>query len=130
MILLWEEIWKGLLPVSQKLGSSLEAGIRKTDIIFKGERRGAAFWNPWKPDPPCLSGFLPPDLVMGGISCAGSQHTWVSKNELQKVYKHYYYVNIYIWAYMQLFGRGHIALIQFLKSSVYDCHQKLKTNSH
>ena len=31
------------------------------------------FWNPWKPDLPCLSGFLPYDLVMGGILCAGSR---------------------------------------------------------
>ena len=33
------------------------ASIRKTEIIFK-VGAGAAFRNPWSPDPPCLSGLL------------------------------------------------------------------------
>ena len=33
------------------------ASIRKTEIIFK-VGAGAAFWNPWSPDLPCLSGLL------------------------------------------------------------------------
>ena len=39
-----------------------------------GGNFGIAFRNPWKPDPPCPSGFLPYDLVMGGILRAGSWH--------------------------------------------------------
>ena len=48
------------------------ASVRKTEIIFKVSA-GAAFWNPWSPDPPCPSGFLLHDLVMGGISCVSSR---------------------------------------------------------
>ena len=33
------------------------ASIRKIDIIFNVSA-WAAFWNPWSPDPPCLSGLL------------------------------------------------------------------------
>ena len=35
---------------------------------------GAAFRNPWKPDPPGLSGFLPQDLSWVG-SCVLAQAT-------------------------------------------------------
>ena len=37
---------------------------------IKKIKKISSFWNPWKPDPPCLSGFPPHGLVMGGISCA------------------------------------------------------------
>ena len=89
---------KAFLPVSE----SIEAGIRKTDIIFKVSAGGSfskslktwsalpvrlsprdlvtggiswagLFENPWKPDPPCPSGFLPYGLVMGRVSCVSSQ---------------------------------------------------------
>ena len=32
------------------------------------------FLNPWKPDSPCLSGFLPHDLIIGRVLCVGSRH--------------------------------------------------------
>ena len=58
MILIWKEIGEGLLPVSQKLGSSLLKQASERQISSLRWALGAAFWNPWKPDPPCLSGFL------------------------------------------------------------------------
>ena len=58
--------------MSQKLGSSLLRQASDRQISSLRWVPGAAFWNPWKPDLPCLSGFLPHDLVTGGISCAGS----------------------------------------------------------
>ena len=64
---------EGLQPVSQKLGSSLLRQASERQISSLRWAPGAAFRNPWKPDPPCPSGFLPHDLVMGGISCAGSR---------------------------------------------------------
>ena len=76
MILIWEEIGEGLLPVSQKLRSSLLRHASERQISSLRWAPGAAFRNPWKPDLPCLSGSLPHDLVMGGISCAGSRQ-WV-----------------------------------------------------
>ena len=66
MILIWKEIGEGLLPVSQKLGSSLLKQASERQISSLRWEPGAAFLNPWKPDLPCLSGFLPHDLVMGG----------------------------------------------------------------
>ena len=86
---------KAFLPVSE----SIEAGIRKTDIIFKVRAGGSfskslktwsalpvrlsprdlvmggiswvgLFENPWKPDSPHLSGFLPYGLVRGRVSWA------------------------------------------------------------
>ena len=72
MILIWKEIGEGLLPVSQKLGSSLLK--QASDISSLRWVPGAAFRNPWKPDPPCLSGFLPHNLVMGRISYVDSWH--------------------------------------------------------
>ena len=65
---------EGFLPVSQKLGSGLLKQASERQISSSRWAPGAAFRNPWKPDPPCPSGFLPHDLVMGGISCAGSRN--------------------------------------------------------
>ena len=62
------------MPVSRKLGSSLLRQASERQISCLRWVPGAAFRNPWKPDPPCLSGFLPHDLVMGRVSCVGSQH--------------------------------------------------------
>ena len=59
--------------MSQKLGSSLLRQASERQISSLRWAPGAAFQNPWKPDLPCLSGFLPHDLVMGGISCASSR---------------------------------------------------------
>ena len=49
---------EGLLPVSQKLGSSLLRQASERQISSLRWAPGAAFRNPWKPDLPCLSGFL------------------------------------------------------------------------
>ena len=43
------------------------------------------FWNPWKPDSPCRSGFLPYGLFRGRVLCVGSQQcgragTWLLLN--------------------------------------------------
>ena len=63
--------------MSQKLGSSLLKQASERQISSLRWAPGAAFQNPWKPDPPCPSGFLPYDLVMGGISCAGSRQEFI-----------------------------------------------------
>ena len=57
MILICKEIREGLLPVSEILGSSPLRQASENQISLRWAP-GAAFWNPWKPDLPCLSGFL------------------------------------------------------------------------
>ena len=44
--------------MSQKLGSSLLKQASERHISSLRWAPGATFRNPWKPDPPCLSGFL------------------------------------------------------------------------
>ena len=106
---------KAFLPVSE----SIEAGIRKTDIIFKMRAGGSfskslktwsalparlsprdlvmggiswagLFENPWKPDSPCPSGFLPYGLFRGRVSCVGSWHfrvhSWCTFCEFWQIY--------------------------------------------
>ena len=68
---------KGLLSVSQKLGSSLLRQASERQISSLRWAPGAAFRNPWKPDLPCPSGFLPHGLVMGRVSCVGSRQHWL-----------------------------------------------------
>ena len=65
----------GLLPVSQKLGSSLlrQASERQISSLRWAALR-AVFRNPWKPDPPCLSGFL-----LMTLSWVGSRELAFSK---------------------------------------------------
>ena len=64
--------------MSEKLGSSPLRQASERQISSLRWAPGAAFWNPWKPDPPCLSGFLPYGLVMGRVSCVGSRQCCIN----------------------------------------------------
>ena len=96
---------KAFLPVSEKLGSSPLRQASERQISSLRWAPGQLFeipenliclacqafsswpchgwdlvsWpfrNPWKPDLPCPSGFLPYSLVRGRVSCVGSRQPW------------------------------------------------------
>ena len=75
MILIWREIGEGLLPVSQKLGSSLLKQASERQISSLRWAPGAAFRNLWKPDPPWLC------------------HGWDLVRRLPAIYSSLYFLN-------------------------------------
>ena len=65
---------KAFLPVSEILGSSPLRQASERQISSLRWEPGAAFRNPWKPDLPCLSGFL-----LMTLSWVGSRELAFSK---------------------------------------------------
>ena len=87
MIFIWKEIAEGLLPVSQRLGSSLLKQASERQIIIFKVSTGGSFSESLKTWSALPGRFSPHDLVMGGISWAGSRKKSFHLKSLENLIK-------------------------------------------
>ena len=59
-----------------KTWSALPVRLSTRDLVVGGISWAGLFKNPWKPDSPCPSGFLPYGLFRCRVSCVGSEQAW------------------------------------------------------
>ena len=96
-ILIWKEIGEGLLPMSQKLRSSLLKQASERQISSLRWVSGAAFWNPWKPDPPCLWIFSLMTLSWVGsrVPAPSINEWWIFSKAFFFIYWDYHMLSIF-----------------------------------